>query len=350
MVPAPPALSEFFRDESGDVRQEGTVSFPVTLIVPLSVAAREQPARLLQYGHGFFGSRTEMIDGYVDDFANEYGYVAMAADWWGMMSDDRDALAVALGEGHPNDVFHFVERTHQGMLNFMILAGAADELAALDELQDDEGALFDPSATYFWGNSMGHILGGTFTAIDPTIDHAALTVGGANFSLIMFRSRAFLSLRLFFDIGISSELDRQKFGVLLQYWLDRIDPLTYAAFGVREPLEGNPAKQFLLHSGPGDDAVTFLAAELHARELGIPLLTPSPFTPPLLETADAPIPSALMELDYDVEIVPTAEAPDSGNEIHESVRRNPRVQEQVDAFFHSDGVVTQTCDGPCDPE
>jgi hypothetical protein len=34
---------------------------------------------------------------------------------------------------------------------------------------------------------------------------------------------------------------------------------------------------------------------------------------------------------------------------HEGVRRSPAAQEQLDRFFHADGMVEQTCDGPCDP-
>jgi hypothetical protein len=248
-------------------------------------------------------------------------------------------------------MFAFIERAHQGMVNFIALAGAAETIAGLPELAgSDEAPLIDPSEVFFWGNSQGHILGGVYTAISPHVTHSVLGVGGANFSLIMFRSRAFTALRALIELNIEGSLAMQEFTVLLQHWLDRIDPLHYARFVLQDPLEGAPPKQVLMHTAPGDDAVTSLAAELHARELGIPLLVPSPFMPPLLETAMAPAPSALVELDYDIEPVPVAMPPERGNDIHEAVRRNPRVQAQIDAFFRADGVVTQTCEGPCDPE
>ncbi|AKF07896.1 hypothetical protein [Sandaracinus amylolyticus] len=344
------------RDDEGRVRTEGTVTFAATILVPQSVADAGTPARLLQYGHGFFGSRGEMTGGYVDDFANEHGFVAMAADWWGMMFEDRNEVAGDLAAGRARELLAFIERTHQGMVNFIVLAGAAEVIAALPELAATEGgsSLVDPSDVFFWGNSQGHILGGVYTAISPHVRRSVLGVGGANFSLIMFRSRAFAALRALLELNIEGPLETQQVALLLQHWLDRIDPVNYARFVSREPLEGAPEKQVLLHTGPGDEAVTHLAAELHARELGIPLLTPSPFTPPLLQTATAPVPSALVELDYldelGIEIVPTAQIPDEANAIHESIRRNPRVQEQVDAFLRADGVVTHTCDGPCDPE
>lgn len=349
-----PGEGWLLRDDEGALRQEGEVTFGVTVIVPLSLVAREPeapPARLVQYGHGFFGLRSELVTGYMDQFANEHALVGMAADWWGMSQPDRDVLAVSLVEGRPNAVEAFVERTHQGLLNFMLLAGVAERIAQLPELADEEGEpLIDAAQVYFWGNSMGHILGGVFGALDPTVEQVMLGVGGANYSLIMFRSRAFAALRFLLELAVEGDLARQTFASWLQYSLDRIDPLHYAAFATRSPLEGNPAKRFLLHTGPGDEAVTHLAAELHARELGIPLLVPSAFEPPLLERATAPTPSALVTFDYGVAIEPKARVPAELNPIHEAVRRNPRGQAQVDAFFRPGGVVTQTCDGPCDPE
>lgn len=342
------------RDAAGAVRTEGTVTFPATVLVPRSVAERAPgtaPARLLQYGHGFFGSRREMTTGYLDRFADDHGIVAMGADWWGMMADDRDAVATDLAAGRIAEVLSFIERTHQGMVNFIVLAGAAGAISELPELRDAGGEpFFDAGEVFFWGNSQGHILGGVYTGISPHVTHSVLGVGGASFSLIMFRSRAFLALRALIQLHVEGPVAEQTFCALLQHWLDRIDPLHYARFVIDEPLAGAGPKQVLLHSGPGDEAVTSLAAELHARTLGIPMLVPSPFTPPLLETAMAPVPSALVELDYGIEIVPTAEPPHGANPIHEAIRRNPRVQAQVDAFLHADGVVTQTCDGPCDPE
>lgn len=346
--------ASLLRDAAGALRVEGTVTFPATILVPRSVAERAPgtaPARLLQYGHGFFGTRDEMTHGYLDQFAHDHGIVAMGADWWGMMVDDRSALVEALADGRAEGVLAFVERTHQGMVNFIVLAGAASAIAELPELRDAAGEpFFDAGEVYFWGNSQGHILGGVYTAISPHVTHSVLGVGGAGFSLIMFRSRAFLALRALIQLHVEGPLAEQAFCALLQHWLDRIDPLHYARFVIDEPLPGAPTKQVLLHTGPGDEAVTSLAAELHARTLGIPLLVPSPFMPPLLDTASAPVPSALVELDYDVEIVPTPQPPRGANPIHEAIRRNPRVQAQIDAFLRPDGVVTQTCDSACDPE
>src|SRR5690606_38429105 len=94
------------RDAEGRVVREGDVTFPVTVLVPRSVVdgTFEGPARLLQYGHGFFGTREELISSSMDDFADDHGFVAMAADWWGMMRDDRDVVAQGLADARPGEL------------------------------------------------------------------------------------------------------------------------------------------------------------------------------------------------------------------------------------------------------
>ena len=41
---------------------------------------------------------------------------------------------------------------------------------------------------------------------------------------------------------------------------------------------------------------------------------------------------------------------EEGINVHESVRRNAKIKEQIDNFLQPDGVIEHTCDGPCDPE
>ena len=38
------------------------------------------------------------------------------------------------------------------------------------------------------------------------------------------------------------------------------------------------------------------------------------------------------------------------NDVHEGVRRNVKVKDQLDLFFQPDGEIQNTCDGVCDPE
>ena len=61
---------------------DGLVTFSV--IIPSSVANSTKLAALMSYGHGLFGSQSEINTQYLCDEANEYGYVIVAVNWLGM--------------------------------------------------------------------------------------------------------------------------------------------------------------------------------------------------------------------------------------------------------------------------
>lgn len=348
-----PERSHLNRDEDGRVVANGTVEVPFVLIVPKSVAEREAgttPARFVQYGHGFFGGRAETHNDFVGKLADDYELVIGAVDWWGMTRADQEVLAGRLAAAEDLDnALRFTDRVHQGMANALAFAAARESIAALPELQFGGEPAFATEEMYFYGISQGHILGGTYASLSPDIPRFVLGVGGANFSLIMFRSRAFLAFRLLIDTNIPEQVDRQTFASQLQLILDRIDPLTYAPHVLAEPFEGAQPRQIMMQVGVADAAVSTLAAQLHARTVGIPAIEPATRTPPLLDTAMAPVPSGLVEYDLGFEERLDAEAPEE-NGVHEAVRRLPAAQRQLDAFFRPDGMVTQTCSGACDPE
>lgn len=348
-------LSALHRDAEGRVAANGTAEVPVTLWIPKSVAARPEgapPARLVQFGHGFFGMRTEVED-VVLGIANERGFAVVATDWWGMSEADKGPVADQIAADLPNGLA-FCDRVHQAMANQLALGEAASALAALPEAAFDGVASFEPAARYFYGISMGHILGGTFLGLAPRIERAALSVGGADFSLIMFRARPFLGFLAFVQLGLPDALDQQKFTTFAQLELDRIDPLTYAPLVLEEPLDGTVAnRQVLMQIGIGDVAVPNLGSHLHARALGIKHLTPAPRVVAGLEAAAGPLDgSALVEFDFGVDPSVGARAQPSAGDTpaHEGVRRSKAGQEQLDRFLRPGGKVEATCDGPCDPE
>lgn len=65
--------------------------------VPRCVAlGRKRPAALVQYGHGLFGDRAEVEDGFLDEMAERGAWVLVAADWRGMSRVDLTVVARAL--------------------------------------------------------------------------------------------------------------------------------------------------------------------------------------------------------------------------------------------------------------
>ncbi len=347
-------LAALHRDASGSPAPNGTVEVPLSVWLPKSVAARPPngpPARLVQFGHGFFGSRAEVGD-YFSQIADERGFVVVAADWWGMSAADKDPVASTLVSDMAK-ALGFGDRVHQSMANFLAVSLAVDALALLPELTPGPKPPFDAGATYYYGNSMGHILGGLYVALSPRIARAALLVGGVDWSFIMFRSRPFLGFLTFVALVLPDWLDQQKFAVLAQGELDRIDPLVYLPW-LLQPLGGTPkARRLLMQIGIGDASVPNLAAHLQARSLGIGLLQPSPRQVAGIAPVKAPLDgSALVEIDYGIHPLPDAKAVASVDDtpVHEAVRRSKPAQEQIDRFFRPGGKIEATCSGPCDPD
>lgn len=347
------------RDEDENVLVNGTFEVPFTVIIPYSVMEREAgepPIRMIQYGHGFFGQRVEIETGYVRQFAQDMKVVVMAVDWIGMALEDSAKVADNLVNRTENTL-RFIDRVHQGIVNQLALTEAArTTFRDLEEFKHDGALVYDPGELYYYGISQGHIFGTTMLALSAVLDRAVVGVGGASYALMMSRSGSFRTLLQLALFKFDSAREVQKFLTMSQLVFDRVDPITYAPMLFDDPLEGSPGeRRLLMHIGIGDTDVPNVASHLHVRSLGIPQLLPVPRSIPLIDTIEGPVDgSAMVEIDYGVDplpdyyalIPPAAEA----TGVHEAVRRNPRVLEQIDLFLRPGGLIVHTCDGPCNPE
>ena len=77
--------STFNEDASGLPQANGTFTAPFRCAIPTS--ALTDPARPSLYGHGLFGSVSEVTAGNVQDMAAEHDMVFCGTDWVGMASD-----------------------------------------------------------------------------------------------------------------------------------------------------------------------------------------------------------------------------------------------------------------------
>ena len=347
------------RDEGGLPVAQGVAQVPFLIQVPHTAfdgTPLGGPARVLQFGHGFFAGRDESQGTFLRRQANEDGFLLVAVDWWGMSHPDMPHIMQTI-TSDPTESFAFVERLHQAMANNLALGYALrTSLTELPELHDPDGELlYDPEQHYLYGISQGHILGGTLLALSPHIDRAVLSSGGCGFQFMMFRSRPFLGFLFVVSQAVPDPLDQQKFAALGQQALDPIDPMNWAAQVRHAPLAGNPAgREVLMQVGLGDTSVPTLAAHVHARAMGLALLQPAARPVPGLPDAPAPhAGSALVELDYGVEPpLPGdyAEPPVAETPVHEAIRRSPEVAEQMDHFLRPNGQVINPCEGSCDPD
>ena len=341
------------RDAQGRVRRNGDAEVPFTLQIPRSVWGQGgTPARFIQYGHGFFGSQAEADGSFVRPFIQATKMVVMTVDWWGMSNVDAPGVLQAMGS-NPSQTLRFTDRVHQGMVNQLAVTYAArNTLKALAEVQDKGVAVYDPDQTYFYGISQGHILGGTYVALSPHVRRAVLGVGGADFSLMMFRARPFSQFLSVIAQTVPDALDQQKFAALTQTGFDRIDPLTYAPHVLTNLYPGSPvARRVLVQYGLGDAQVPNVATELHARALGLTQQIPATWRVPQLPAQQGTIfDSALVQFDFGLPApLPgtVADLPTQDNAVHEGVRRDDEGRAQVDRFLMPGGQIEATCAGIC---
>ncbi|MFY0569928.1 hypothetical protein ACN28E_39705 [Archangium lansingense] len=333
------------RDAQGRVRQNGEVEVPFTLQIPRSVWGQSAaPVRLLQFGHGFFGGRGEADGSFVRPFIQATKMVVVTVDWWGMSSADAPGVLAAMG-GAPGQTLRFTDRVHQAMVNQIAVTQAArTTLKDVAALRDNGVLVYDPEQTYFYGISQGHILGGTYLALSPHIERGVLSVGGADFSLMMFRARPFGLFLGAIAQTVPDALDQQKFAALLQTGFDRIDPLTYAPHVLASPYPGAPAsRRLLVQYGLGDAQVPNVATELHARALGLVQQLPATREVPMLPHEQGALDgSALVQFDFQLpEPLPgtVADLPSQDNPVHEGVRRDAAGRDQVERFLRPDGRI-----------
>ena len=153
------------------------------------VAMASGGARPSLYGHGLFGSRSEVGAGNVTNMADGHDFTFCATDWIGMATADVPNAATAL-----LDLSNFntvVDRLQQGFLDFLYVGRAMlhpSGLAADPAFQLGGKRLLDTSALYYDGNSQGGIYGGALTAIAPDFRRAVIGVSAMNYSTLLSRS------------------------------------------------------------------------------------------------------------------------------------------------------------------
>jgi hypothetical protein len=351
--------ARLFRGPDGHVAQHGTAQVPFTLLVPPSVLQAGQAAPVLQFGHGFFGTRHEIDDpegpgkpALVATFADETARIAVAVDWWGMSKPDLGVLSNLLVTD-TGKAMGFVDRVDQAMINQLALAEAVNgALRTLPPLQKDGHSLVDPTRLGYFGISLGHILGATYVALSPRIERAALNVGGMGFGLILSRANPFGPFEGLLDLATGDVATSLHVTLLLQTTLDRIDPIVLAPHLLTDTLPGCPkTRRVLQQDGRSDTHVPNVASHVQARTLGVPQLGPASRQIYGVKEQAGPIEgSALVEYDWHKAVPDVLPVPvDKSNGVHQDTRWLKAVRAQVDQFLAT-GVVVQTCGGVCDPE
>jgi hypothetical protein len=337
----------FLRDGTGAVHVGGSTTAEASIIIP-DCATPANHARIVIYGHGFFGSLEESMGGYVRQFAKDTCSVVIGGLWRGMSEDEVPDAVLALND--VNLLPGFTQRIWQGIVDFMTLAKLAKGKLATEVL----GNIVDTDEIYYYGISQGHILGSTLFAFDPTMEKAAMSVGGANWAVMFERSNNWAT----YSLPLKGAYDEPRgFGemhsVILQQVIEMgfevVDGGSWAPVVLDGGVPGTPAKQFLHYMSVGDCAVPNLASMFQARSIGLPLLTPSVGAPYGLTGMDGPLANAFVIMDEHPDPLPptTNELFNYDNVAHENLRRRAATVQQIDHFY-STGEIVNYCTGACD--
>lgn len=346
------------RDAGGLPTATGTVEVPFLAIIPKSVQQRvmegRDPARLMTYGHGLFGSRGELGGRFGREFTNRTEIVGVATDWWGMSEADVPTAGEILGE--MSRFPELTDRMHQGLINFLVLtrsmAGVCSELPEFTvATMPTATSVIDPNERYYLGISQGGIFGGTIAGISTDITRLVLQVGGISYPIMLKRSIDFGPYAALLNSWYRDTIDQDILMVLAASQWDLVEPSTYLPRSIASPLPGTPPKNILYPIARHDSQVSNVASEIAARSMGIPMLVPSVYEPWGIETSTGPEPSAMVVYDVGVEALPVGTvSPGPDNGAHGEIRFLPALQTQMDEFMRPDGVVRHTCDQACDPE
>ncbi|MCS6898699.1 MAG: hypothetical protein NZX77_02875 [Polyangiaceae bacterium] len=352
--------SPLHRGPDGAVAQKGEAQVEYVAQIPRSLRDRFDPGLPLAFGHGFFGSRDEVIGDACTEMANTMAMVFVSIDWWGMSTADVGGVAENLVE-KPSHTLLFTDRLHQAMANWTVVTAAMRTVFPKQEAfrrpadgqpgtsKDAQGnsnagtPVFDPARIHFLGISQGHILGGTLAAFNPDLGRIVLHVGGASLTQMMFRARPFSSFLALLSGSMKSPLLQRKYAASMQPLFDRIDPAFWAHYVLAEPLPGSPPDRHVLQqAGIGDVQVPNSGSFLHARLLGLPQITPTPSPVFGLTQVPSPVVGGSAFALYDFGISPEVYRDPVGapkeNPVHGDLRLRPDALEQMNRFFHEDRI------------
>ncbi|MBA3821242.1 MAG: hypothetical protein H0X17_20325 [Deltaproteobacteria bacterium] len=343
------------RDAAGTPVMMGMRDAKFAAIIPACVATQPLPRPTIIFGHGLFGSSEEYLDdNFVIDLAQDHCLVIVAGDFIGLTS--RQFALAPLAVNDLNRSPQITEKLAQSVIDFIALESITRGLlAASPEFQFNGQAVIDPARTFYVGGSLGGIMGNTFMAYDPNITKGVLAVPGGNWSMLFERSTAWALL-----IGAAQgaydkpEYYQLNLAMSLGMGFEPYDPITTAAHVIKDPLFGNPVKTILMWYAVGDCLVSNLTTEMVAREMGMPMLSPTVKPAWGLPLAAGPLGNGVTLYDEHPTPLPldTNVPPGEDNGTHSGVNRNPAALRQVEQFLLQNVVVDECkLDGapaPCD--
>ncbi len=256
--------------------QNGTWTANFDCIIPLSATTGAgESARPSLYGHGLFGSASEVASSPQRSLSQAHDIVQCATDEIGMSESDVVPTTILALENVSN--FPAIpDRLQQGLLDELYLGRLLDNGAgfASNAAFHQDGTLSSPSVLnikhlFYNGNSQGGIMGGALTAVSPDFTRASLGVPAMNYSVLLPRSVDFDEFAAVFYPYYPNETSRPVVLDMMQMLWDRGEPDGYAERMTSNPLPDTPAHQVLMDIAFGDHQVSDYQADVEARTVGV---------------------------------------------------------------------------------
>jgi hypothetical protein len=220
--------------------------------------------------------------------------------------------------------------------------------------------LSEESPTFYYGNSLGGIMGSVQMSLQQDITHGVLGVPGGPFGLLLPRSKDFAALFDIIRLRYSGSLERIVMMSAIQQGFTYLEPGGYANHIWREPFPNTPQHTVLLHYGQGDAQVNWLGCEWLGRTIGSMRVFESAllirnctlfgfdFVPDSAKLD--PAQGGLIQgyyFDVPAANIPLVNTPcASSTDTHDLTRRTAHAQAQTRAFFLQN-VIVNTCGGAC---
>lgn len=253
-------------DPNGIPEPDGEMTAEFTCTVPTS-ATPDDPAKMIVYGHGLLGSRSEVLGiGATAAVAN----VGMCAtDYLGMSAADVPTIIEEF-----RDFSRFrtqPDRMLQGHIAFVLLGRllTSHEGLSWQEPFAVDGRPAVQELPAFLGASQGGILGGAASAVGAEWDRVVLAVGGLGYNLLLRRSIDFAEFVPVFEESYPDELDQLLTLELAEQLWDRGENAGYAQHLTGDTYDGLPPKPVLLLEAFGDHQVANVSTQKLARTLGV---------------------------------------------------------------------------------
>ena len=246
------------------------------MLIPKSLADGTRSGHPVQFGHGLFGSRSQVEQSARERFADEYGYVLYALNWVGMAEDDPVTIADLVISGQMERFGQVPDRLSQALVNYVLATRMMKT-----NFVDDPNVMFagksaiDPAQVHYFGESQGGIMGCAYMGISTDIRRGGLRVGGQPYSLLLSRSVDFGIYFTAMKLAYDNPMDQHLLIGLAQMLWDRTEPNGLCAYvGSDKPLPGAEDNRVLLHVAIGDHEVTPLGGHVMARTVGARTIAP----------------------------------------------------------------------------